>query len=194
MEAPMRTRTALAIYILRAAVHTWPLSRAPWSQSLNYNADAEQCAWTICWVARPTDPAHLFDGNIFAPERATLTYSDPMMVPGLIGAPVWWLSGSPVLTFNLVMLAGLVLTAWSGFFVATRWTGSSGAGLVAGALAAFNPHTLTRLPHTVAAHLWGLLFTLYFADRLVERPNRRDAIWLAVTVFATAATSIYWLD
>lgn len=174
----MRPRLALVLLVGLAALHTWPLSTAPWRQSLNFNADAQQCAWTLCWVARtlPADPANLFHGNIFAPEPATLTYSEPMIVPGLIGAPVRWLGGSPVLTFNVVLLAGLVLTAWAGWFVAWRWTGSADAALVAGALTAFNPHLLTRLPHVMAAHAWGIPLTLYFADRLADEPRPRHAL------------------
>jgi hypothetical protein len=89
--------------------------------------------------------------------------------------------------------AGLLLTAWSAWFVARRWTGSSAAGLVAGALVGFNVHVLTRLAHLAATHLWGLPLTLYFADALVQQPRVRPAVWLALIVAATAGTSLYSL-
>jgi hypothetical protein len=136
---------------------------------------------------------HLFDGNIFAPEPATLTYSEPMGPQALLAAPILWLGGSPVLAFNLVLIAGLALTAWSAWFVVWRWTGSPTSALVAGALAAFNVHLLTRLPHLQAAHAWGLPLTIYFACRLVERPTSRDAVLLAIVVAGIAANSVYWL-
>jgi hypothetical protein len=188
-------RRAALLFAGLALLHTWPLASAPAGASLNYNSDAELNAWILSWVARtlPADPARLFDGNIFAPERGTLAYSEPLVVPALIGAPVRWLGGSAVLTFNLVLLAGLTLTALSGWWVAWKWTGSNGAALLAGALLAFNEHLLTRLPHTAASHLWGLPLALYFADRLVERPNRRDGVLLALVVAAVAATSVYTL-
>jgi hypothetical protein len=191
----MRARAALALFVLLGILHTWPLMSAPWRQSLNFNADAEYNAWAIAWILRtlPTDPANLFEANIFAPEPATLAYSHPIIVPALMAAPVKWLGGSPVLMFNVSMLLGLTLTAWATWFVVRRWTGSSGAGLVAGALAGFNVHLLTRLPHITAAHAWGLPLTLYFADRVVRRPNGRDALALTLVVAATAATSLYWL-
>ena len=46
--------------------------------------------WDIGWVAHQlvTDPAHLFDGNMFYPERLTLTRSDPMLLPALMAAPL----------------------------------------------------------------------------------------------------------
>ncbi len=176
-------------------VHTWPLSSAPWRLSMNYHADAELNAWILSWVAHalPTAPTHLFDANIFAPEPRTLSYSDPLIAPALIVAPVRWLGGSPVLAFNLATIVGLALTAWSGWFVAWRWTGSWRAALVGGALAAFNVHVLTRLAHPAATHAWGLPLAWYFADALVDRPSVRGRLWLALVIAATAATSLYLL-
>jgi hypothetical protein len=186
---------ALAIFLALAVFHTWPIAAVPWRHSLNHNADAQLCAWTIAWIAHtlPRDPAHVFDGNIFAPEPATLSYSEPLLPQALLGAPILWLGGSPVLAFNLVLIAGLVLTAWSAWFVVWKWTGSANAALVAGALAAFNVHLLTRLPHLQAAHAWGLPLTIYFASRLTERTTARDAVLLALVVAGTAANSVYWL-
>lgn len=186
---------ALAVFLALAVLHTWPIARAPGRESLNHNADAQLNAWIIAWIAHtlPRDPGHLFDGNIFAPEPATLTYSEPLMPQALVGAPVLWLGGSPVLAFNLALIAGLVLTAWSAWFVAWKWTGSSSAALVAGALVAFNVHLLTRLPHVQAAHAWGLPLTIFLADRLLDRVTVREVALLGLVIAGTAANSIYWL-
>jgi hypothetical protein len=191
----MRARSALLLFAALAVAHTWPLASSPGRLSLNHNADAELCAWTVSWIAHtlPTDPRHLFDGNIFAPEPNTLAYTDPMMVPALIAAPIRWLGGSPVLAFNLTMLCGLTLTGWATWWSARRWTGSGAAALVAGALAAFNMHLLTRLPNIGAAYAWAVPASLVLADRLMDRPDRRAVVWLGLIVAATAVTSPYWL-
>ena len=189
----MRPRTALAILLGLTVVHLWPLAAAPWRLSLNHHADAQLNTWTLAWIdhALVTDPVHLFDGNVFAPERHTLTYSDPLIVPALIGAPIRLLGGSPVLEFNLVTIAGLTLTAFSGWLVVRRWTGSASAALVSGALVAFNVHLLTRLAHVAASHLWGVPLAIYWTDRMIERPAVRTGVALAAVVAATAATSLY---
>ena len=186
-------RWALAIFVALAVFHTWPLARAPWRLSLNYHADAQLNSWIVSWIAHtlPAAPAHLFDGNIFAPEPATLTYSEPLIAPALLVAPVRWLGGSPVLAFNLLTIAGLALTGWSAWWVAWRWTGSTRAALVAGALAAFNVHTLTRLAHPAATHAWGLPLAWYWADAAIDRPGRRTALMIGLVVAAVAATSVY---
>ena len=188
-------RAAFVVCLLLALLHTWPIARSPAHESLDVNADVDILAWTLSWIARAivTQPLTWIDGNIFAPEPHVLLYTDPILVPALMGAPVRWLGGSPILTFNLVLVAGLTLTAWAGWLVAWRWTGSFAAALVAGTLLAFNGHLLTRLAHIPAAHIWGVPLTIWLTDRILERPARNDVFLLPVVVLATAVTSAYTL-
>ena len=189
------SRTAFAVFVALALLHTWPLGTSFWRLSLNHHADAQLNAWIVRWVAHAvaSHPAHLFDTNIFALERGTLAYSEPLIVPALSVAPVAWAGASPALLFNVLAIGGLVLTAWSAWRLCRDWTGSHGAALVAGALVAFNVHTLTRLAHLAAAHLWGLPLALLLADRLIERRSWRAIAALGAVVAATAATSLYSL-
>ena len=83
----MTSRRALLLFVALTALHTWPLWTAPWRQSLNHNADVQYATWSLSWVAHTiaTAPAHVFDGNIFAPEPTTLAYSEPVITPALAG-------------------------------------------------------------------------------------------------------------
>lgn len=176
-----------------AAVHTWPLAASPGVLSRNDNGDAQLNEWILAWVAHqlPRVPAHLFQGNIFYPARDTLAFSEPLIVPALMGGPVSWLGGSPVLVMNLMILAGLALTALAGYALIYRWTGDPLAGLVAGSAFAFNTHTLSRLAHVQGLHLYGLPLALLAFDRLLAAPRRRDALWLAGWMTVLAYTSGY---
>ena len=188
-----RTALAAALCLLLAVVHTWPLATSPGTLSRNDNADAELNEWILAWVAHqlPRSPAHLFDANIFYPERDTLAFSEPLIVPALMGAPLQWLGASPVFTFNIVLLLGFALTAWAGYAVAFEWTGDRAAGMLAGSMFAFNTHTMTRLAHVQGIHAWGLPLALLSADRLLVRARWRDAAWLALWMTAMAYTSGY---
>lgn len=203
-----RLGAAAAVLVALTMFHTWPLPAAPARHSLNYNADAELTAWTVSWIAHalPTQPRRLFAGNIFQPDTRALAYSEPLFVEGLAGAPVRWLGGSAVLTFNLLLIAGLAATAVAGWWLVVRWTGSFAAGLVGGALVAFNVHLLTRLPHLQAAHAWGLVAVILLADRVaVDRQAGgaplpacrpvidRSTVLLAIMLASVAMTSVYWL-
>ncbi len=190
-----RWAAAAAVCLLLAVVHTWPLASAPATLSRNDNGDAQLNEWIMAWVAHqlPYAPAHLFQGNIFFPARDTLAFSEPLIVPALLSAPVAWLGGSPVLAANLMILAGLALTALAGYTLVYRWTGDRLAGLVTGSAFAFNTHTLTRLAHIQGLHLYGLPLALLAIDRLVTAPRARDALWLAAAMTMMAYTSGYLL-
>jgi hypothetical protein len=174
-------------------LHTWPLATDPGGLSRHDNADTMLNEWIVAWVAHqaPHAPLHLFDANIFFPEPRALAFSEHMAVQGLMAAPVLWLGGSPVLAYNLLVLAGLALSAWAMWIVVWRWTGNAAAGAVAGSALAFNAHTLTRLPHLQALHVEFLPFVLLALDRLLDRRRMREAILLGVLVALQSLTSNY---
>ena len=77
-----RATAALALFVLLAVVHTWPLASAPGRLGRNGQADTQLNAWTLAWVAHQIvrDPVHLFDANIFYPERHALAFSEHLFV------------------------------------------------------------------------------------------------------------------
>src|SRR4051812_43549628 len=77
---------------------TYPQVRHLDSQ-IGTHYDALFSTWRLAWIAHqlPRDPAHLLDANIFSPERGTLTFSDAILLPGTLGAPLLWLGAPPVL-------------------------------------------------------------------------------------------------
>jgi len=186
---------ALALFVGLAVFHTWPLATAPGTFCRNDTGDAVLNEWILSWVAHQavTDPLHLFDANIFYPERRTLAYSEHMLPQALLVAPLLWAGGSPVLAFNLSLLAGFALTGWAVAHVVGRWTGSWAAGIVAGSLAAFNAHSLTRLPHLQALHMEFLPLALLAFDSLLRGPALRPAIAMAGWFVLQSLTSGYFL-
>lgn len=184
---------AAAICVLLAVGHTWPLAADPARHSRMDSADGQLNAWILAWVAHqlPRDPLHLFDANIFHPARDVLAFSEPLILPGALGAPVAWSGGSPVLVYNLVVMAGLALTALAAYRLMFAWTGDHAAALLTGSMFAFNSHTLTRLAHVQGLHLYGIPLALLAADRLLVHARTRDALSLAVWMAALAYTSGY---
>ena len=188
-----RRAQAFALCVVLAVLHTWPLVLHPGRYSLNYNADTQLNEWILAWIAHqlPRAPLHLFEANIFYPAHDSLAFSEPLIVPGVMGAPLAWAGASPVLVYNLVLIAGFALTAFAAFLLVERWTGSWTAGLLAGSAFAFNTHTLTRLPHVQGIHIYGLPLALLAADRLFRDGSKRAAGALAIALVLAAYTSGY---
>ena len=189
------TAALFVFFTAMAIVQTWPLASDPAHLSRNDNADTVLNEWALAWVAHQavTDPMHLFDANIFYPERDTLAYSESMIVQSAMAAPMLWLGASPVLAYNIVLIAGFALNGFVMAWILARWTGRVEAALVGGMLFAYNAHIFTRLPHMQALHVEFLPLGLYACDRLLATPRVKTAIALGVACALQALTSVYLL-
>lgn len=187
--------SSLALFVLLALVHTWPLVTDIAHLTRHDNRDTILNEWIIGWVAHqlPRNPLHLYDGNAFHPERFTLAYSEPMVVQAVLALPLIALGASLTLVYNLLLVAGMALSGWAMALVIKRWTGSWTAGLVAGAIYAFNAHSLSRIPHLQAQHVEFLPWALLAFDRLLEAPVARNALRLAGWFVLQSLTSVYLL-
>ena len=187
----------LALFVALSVLHTWPLAGDPGGLSRLDNDDTGLNVFVVSWVAHilPTDPLKLFNAPIFFPEPRTLAYSEHMLVPSLMGAPLLWAGIDPVVVYNLLVLAGFALSGWTMSLVMTAWTGSVTAGIVSGMLFAFNAHLLTRLPHLQALHVEFLPLALYALDQVLVRTRRLTpaALALAAAFVLQALCSNYTL-
>lgn len=190
-----RALGALVLFAGLSVVHTWPLASAPATLSRNDSPDTVLNEWILAWDAHQAvhDPRHFFDANIFYPDHHTLAYSEYLIGPAIMGAPLLWLGASPVLVYNVLLLAGLTLMAWAAWWVITQWTGDWLAGLVAGSIVGFNAHTLTRLPHLQALHFEFFLVALVAFDRVLTGDRLRAVLLLALAFTLQGLTSYYAL-
>ncbi|HEX6163725.1 MAG TPA: hypothetical protein VFZ31_10185 [Vicinamibacterales bacterium] len=183
------------LFLAMAVLHSWPLASAPGRIARLDNHDAELNTWIIAWVAHalPRDPLSLFDAPILHPERHSLAFSEHMFVPSVMGAPLLWAGASPVLVYNLLIIAGLALSGWSMYLLMRRWTGRESAGVVAGLAYAFNAHILTRFVHLQAHHVEFFPLMLYAFDRVLIDRRRRDAVLLGGAFVLQSLCSNYLL-
>src|SRR5690349_16774302 len=98
----------LALFACLAVVHTWPLASSPGGLSRNGSPEPVLHEWILAWLAHqaPRDPLHLFDANIFYPEKPPPAYSGHLVVQGSKAAPLIWAGASAVLAYNVVLLTG----------------------------------------------------------------------------------------
>ncbi|TAK10735.1 MAG: hypothetical protein EPO35_13185 [Acidobacteria bacterium] len=193
--ASNRKWLALVLFAVLAVAHTWPLASAPGRYSRNDNMDTQLNEWTMAWVAHQVvrDPVHLFNANIFYPEKHTLAFSEHLFVQGVMAMPLYWAGVSPVAAFNIILIAGLALTGWATSIVMHRWTGHWTAAILSGCLIAFNASTLSRLVHIQAMHLEFFPFMLLALDELLNRPRAKAALQVALWFTLEALTSVYFL-
>ncbi len=81
----------VALFVVLTLLFTYPISTAP-DTYLNELADVRLVTWMLAWNAHAfiTDPLHIFDANIFFPNKGTLAYSEAFLAPSLFVAPLNW--------------------------------------------------------------------------------------------------------
>src|SRR6185503_3599455 len=89
------------------------------------NGDGQLSIWNVAWVARTlvVDPRHVFDANIFYPNRGTLAYSESNLGAGILAIPVYWATRNPYAAHNFVVLLAFVLSLAGTYYLVRYLTG-----------------------------------------------------------------------
>jgi len=171
---------------------TWPQVRH--LDSVPDMGDPLFSIWRIAWVSHQIvrDPARLFHGNMFHPEPLTLTYSDSVIVPALMSAPLFWLGVHPVLVYNLLLLSGFVFSGVTMFLLARALTGRIEAGLIAGAIFAFYPYRYEHYPHLELVMTMWMPLTLWALHRTIASARLRDGLATGLTFALQMLSSLYY--
>lgn len=87
--------------------------------------------WRLAWVAHQflRDPMHLFDANIFYPHVRTLAYSDAMLVPAAVAAPLLWAGVHQVLVYDILVFASIASSGAAMFLLVRALTARPDAAL-----------------------------------------------------------------
>src|SRR5438552_2411100 len=88
----------LAAMTIVTIIATWPLFPQLGGYVLD-KGDPLYSVWAMAWQdhAIVTDPAHFYDANNMYPFRGTLTFDELSFAEALMAAPVYWLTGNPLL-------------------------------------------------------------------------------------------------
>jgi hypothetical protein len=180
----------LLAFVALTIVLTYPLSLHPSDRVLAVAPDTDLFIWTLAWDAHAlvSQPLALFDANIYYPQARTLAYSENLLGGAIFSAPVWWLTGNPVLAMNVTALASCVLCGVGAWLLARRIGLSAGSAFVAGVVFAFTPPRFFRLSQLHLTMIQWLPFTLAFLHSYLDTGRRRD-LRLAAMFFSLQALS-----
>ncbi len=183
---------ALLLFAALTAVMTYP-QVFRMADGVHDPADPLMVTWVLSWVAHqlPNAPAHIFDANIFYPERNTLAYSETLLVPGALAAPLYWLGVGPIFIYNLVFLSGFALSGVGVALLVRRLTGNTGAALVAGIVFAFPPYRIDHYAHLQLQQTQFIPLAMWAFHRLLDTGRLRDGVLLGVFVAGQMLSCMY---
>jgi hypothetical protein len=195
--SPLSTRTFLAtslvLFTVLTAAMTFP-QVLHLRDGVHDDGDPLLNAWALSWVAHqlPRAPAHLFDANIFYPERRTLAFSETLIVPALVAVPLQWLGVGPILVYNVVFLSGFIVSGVGTALLVRLLTGNTGAAIVGGIVFAFLPYRIDHYPHLQLQQTQCLPFALWAFHRLLRSGRLLDGVLVGVFTAGQILSCMYY--
>jgi hypothetical protein len=191
-ETPgLRDRSAWWVAVLYGVLTlllAYPLWLHPGSHLMSPSADTELTMWALAWDthAFTHQPLAIFDANIYYPQHLTLAYSENFIGSALLAAPVLWLTGNPVLAFNLIALASSVFCGLGAFLLARSLRVSVAGATLAGIVFAFSPPRFLRIDQLHLAPIQWIPFCLAYLVRYLDDGRPRN-LRIAVAFFSLQA-------
>ena len=195
MAPRRRDLTVLAMFIAVSVLYTWPLAARLGSQIAVDTGDPTLNAAVLWWNATviPFTPAW-WNQPWFHPAQGVTTFTENLTGLWPIATPIYWISRSPVVTYNLTFLATWPLSAFAMYLLARRLTGRTDAAIVAGFAFAFAPYRASaELGHLQSLSTYWLPMALLGLHAWLEERRPRWLILFGVAWILQSLSNGYYL-
>jgi hypothetical protein len=176
----------ILIFSALAVAVTWPLALHLGDSIPSDVGDPLLNAWILGWDAERLRHGlkGLWDAPIFYPYQHTLAFSEHLLGIAVFVAPIFWLSGNPLIAYNVAFVLSFVLAGVGMFLLVRELTGSSEAAWIAGLIFAFSPARFGHISHLQVLMSGWMPLSLWALHRFLKS---RSALSLAAfIVFALA--------
>ncbi len=199
MKNPIRSVTladivVLGLFIVFTLVMTYPLVFQMGHSVAADLGDPLYTIWLLDWEIKQAVHGFgsFFNANNFFPHTGTLMYAD--YVPGLaiMTAPVYALTGSMILAYNIVYLFSFILCAWGAYRLALYLFKNRTAAFLSGLIFAFFTFRFAHLSHIeLLTFGWLPLFFLSLF-KWIDHPAPRHVLGMGLYfVFQTWCCAYY---
>ncbi|MFC1686617.1 hypothetical protein ACFLZS_01660, partial [Patescibacteria group bacterium] len=139
--------------------------------------------WDMWWMKHAILDLHqdpFYTDLIAAPHKVDLTFHTLALFNSLASIPLQLLFGV-VAAFNLIFMAGFVLTGWGTYLLIRYLARSTLAGIVAGVMLSFAPFIIVRsLGHFNLSTIWPIPFFILFLMKMLYEKKWYPAILAGV--------------
>ena len=148
-----------------ALLATWPLVLHLGRALPGDLGDPLFSSWLLGWDADRLRHGlrGFWDAPILYPSRQTIAFSEHMLGIAMFVAPVIWLTGNPILGYDLAFLLTFVVAGCGMYLLARELTGRRDAAFLAGLMFAWSPLRALHVSHLqvlawgwMPIALWGL--------------------------------------
>jgi hypothetical protein len=186
---------ALFTFVAAALLATYPLLRHPTHTIAGGLGDPIILTTVLAWDAdRLWHGLHgLWDPPFLYPHHWTLAYSEHMLGVAIFTAPVEWLFGNPVLTYNVAYIGSYVLAGFGMFLLTRTLWGRADAAMLAGLAFALTPYRLAHTTHLQVLMNGWMPIGLLALHRYFASGSRRWLAAFAAAYLLTGLSNGYYL-
>jgi hypothetical protein len=186
-----------ALYCALTVLLLWPLVQHVRSAVADTIGDPLLNAWTLRWVqhALVTDPLHLYNGNMFAPNPRSLAFSEALIPQALLAWPIWLITHDSLLAYNLGVLITYPLCAVGMYALCRALNANRGAAFLAGLLYAFVPFRMDNNAHLQVLSMQWMPLAFLAVIRFMQSGSREGQMSSLAPrpSFGNSRTSRLWL-
>jgi hypothetical protein len=166
------------LYLLLTLAWCWPLPLHLANRFTHDPGDPLLVTYLIWWNAHAIPLTKTWwDAPFFWPMPDALALTEHLAGLSPFTTPVQWLGGSPLLAYNLVLIASTWWTLLATHALVRRLTGDTVAAACAAVAFAFAPYRIAQMGHLQLYACWGMPLCLLAMHAYHEDGRRR---WLAV--------------
>jgi hypothetical protein len=129
----------------------------------------------------------------YGPFSGVTAFTEHLLLLYPITTPVIWLTGNPVLAYNVAYLLALPLNGIAAYVLARELTGSTVAAFIGGLAFAFSPYQTVHISHIQTLMAFGMPMGLLGLHRYLGAGGRRALVLFAGGWLITAASNAYAL-
>ncbi len=163
-------------YALVTVLLAWPLVRDIAGVLPSDLGDPVLNTW-ILWHNATTLPFtnQWWSPPVFHPSPNVLAYSEHLFGLSLLSTPVYWLTGSPIVAYNVTFLLTFLLSGLATYLLVFELTSRRDAAWLAGLAFAFAPYRMDQLAHLQVLASYWMPLGLFALHRYYRRGEGR---WL----------------
>ena len=185
---------AFLSYQLWAVVLTDPVARQAASVLPSDVGDPVLNTWLLWWDSHVLPlTGRWWDGAFFYPTPNVLGFSESLLGILPISLPVQWVSGNPILAYNVAFLASFSLSALAAYLLCFELTGRRDAAWIAGLAYGFCPYRIDQMAHLQVLSSYWLPLVLLGLHRYQREGRVRWLVLFAGAYLLQGLANGYFL-
>jgi hypothetical protein len=183
-----------AVYLFVALVWTWPLAVHLGNRFTHDPGDPLLVTYLLWWNAHAVPFTQgWWNAPFFRPLPDALALTEHFAGLWPFAAPIQLLGASPLVAYNLILIASIWWSAWGTHALVRRLRGSTAASFCAGLAFAFAPYRTSQMGHLQMYACWWLPLLFLGLHAYMETGRRPWLLMFAAAWLLQTLTNGYFI-